>query len=267
MTRKEMPASTLFGVAHYEYRMAIRRWGMWVAYAVGALPYIINALIEPAQEPTLPVWQFAGSVAITLNLWMPVLGGIVMADRLPRDRKLGVCELLASTPLRRRTYVLGKYVGVVLAALTPVLASSLLLAVIATLRGTSLEAAPERLATLAGALLAAFLAINVPAYLFVGAFSLACPAVLPVRVYQVLFTGYWFWGNFINPKALPTLNGTLLTPKGGFVASAFFHLGREMFVGAHTAVEAVLNLAVLGACAAAALLALERYLAYQQGRA
>jgi hypothetical protein len=41
-------------------------------------------------------------------------------------------------------------------------------------------------------------------------------------VYQVLFTGYWFWGNFLNPAALPTLNGTVLTPSGAFAAYAFF---------------------------------------------
>ncbi|HOG46667.1 MAG TPA: hypothetical protein PLB78_08475, partial [Anaerolineae bacterium] len=107
-----------------------------------------------------------------------------------------------------------------------------------------------------------------PAYLFVGAFSLACPAVLPVRVYQVLYTGYWFWGNFLNPKFVPTLAGTLLTPSGEFAAAGFFSASMVSgMVSSHTSLEAVLSIAVLLACAAAALFALERYLAWQARRA
>ena len=259
--------SALLGVVRYEYRMAVRRWGMWVAFIVAALFYIVPAVTGELQEPTLSAWAFAGSLALNLNVLMPVIGGITMADRLPRDSRLGVRELLAATPLCRRTYVLGKYVGAVAAAVTPVLAVIALLAAIIAVRGLAAGIAPLELAGLAGSLLAAFLVINLPAYLFVGAFSLACPAVLPVRVYQVLYTGYWFWGNFTHPDFLPTLAGTPFEPSGRFVGSAFFQAGLTWAAPAHTAAEAVVNLLVLGACAAAALVALERYLAWQERRA
>jgi ABC-2 type transport system permease protein len=253
--------AAMAGVVRYEYRMAIGRWGMWVAYALSVVPFVSLSTDGGTPLWSVPVWELAGSMAIALNFWMPVVAGIAIADRLPRDGKTRVRELLRATPLSKRGYVLGKYVGVVSAALTPVLAGTLLLAAIAVFAG----GAP---ATLLPASLVAFLAINVPAYLFLGAFSLACPAILPVRAYQVLYTGYWFWGNFINPKAIPTLAGSLLTPGGEFVADAFFHTGLGSGTpNLHTRPEAVLNVLVLVACAAAALWALQQYLAWHERRA
>jgi ABC-2 type transport system permease protein len=83
----------------------------------------------------------------------------------------------------------------------------------------------------------AFLSISVPAYAFITAFSLACPVLMPVRVYQVLFTGYWFWGNFLNPEAIPTLNGTLLTAGGSYAMEGFFG-GSFGFSDGYTAAQA-----------------------------
>jgi ABC-2 type transport system permease protein len=42
-------------------------------------------------------------------------------------------------------------------------------------------------------------------------------------LYQFLFVGYWFWGNLLSPqKGIPTLNGTLLTPRGDFILAGLF---------------------------------------------
>ncbi len=266
--------SAFFGVVRYEYRMAVRRWGMWIAFAIAAVPYVLPAVSDPIElgatgaALTASVWAFAGSMVLQLNLLMPIIGGIVMADRLPRDLSLGTRELLSATPLGRRRYVLGKYVGVVGATVTPVLATLGLLAAILSGRALAAGAAPADLATMMGGFLAGFLAITLPAYLFIGAFSLACPAVLPVRVYQVLYVGYWFWGNFLNPKFIPTLAGTLLTPSGEFAAGGFFSANKVSgMVSLHTPAEGLLSIVALLACAAAALVALERYLAWQEGRA
>lgn len=263
--------SAFLGVVRYEYRMAVRRWGMWVAFAIAAVPYILPAATDPIEPgaggavPAAAAWALAGSLVLNLNLLMPIIGGIVMADRLPRDWQLGTRELLAATPLGRRAYVLGKYVGVVAAAVTPVLVTIGLLAAILSARGLAAGVSPAGLAVMAGGLVAGFLAITLPAYLFIGAFSLACPAVLPVRVYQVLYVGYWFWGNFLNPKFIPTLAGTLLTPSGEYAAAGFFSASKVSgMVSPHTAAEGLLSIAVLLACAAAALLALERYLAWRE---
>ena len=36
--------------------------------------------------------------------------------------------------------------------------------------------------------------VNLPGLLFVAAFSVSCPVILWVPLYQFLFVGYWFWG-------------------------------------------------------------------------
>jgi ABC-2 type transport system permease protein len=246
---------TFWGVTYYEYRMGIRRWGMWVAFALSGLLFTGNWLDLVSTAPETTPHQWGGLVAVVCNLFTPVVGGIVIADRLVRDNKLGVHELLRSTPLSRRSYILGKYIGALLTVLTPVLATILISAGVFASRGVPV--------TFIGSVLAAFLIITVPAYIFIGAFSLACPAVMPVRVYQVLYTGYWFWGNFLNPQFMPTVSGSLLTAKGDYAANAFFNVP-GMYLDPHTPIEAVLNIAVLVACAAAALFVLERYLAWQE---
>ena len=263
--------SALWGVVRYEYHMAVRRWGMWIAFAIAAVPYVLPAATDPIELgpngalPAGTMWAFAGSTVLQLNLLMPIIGGIVMADRLPRDWRLGTRELLSSTPLGRRAYVLGKYVGVVAAAVTPVLVTIGLLAAILAGRGLAAGVAPVALAEMFGGLVAGFCAITLPAYLFIGAFSLACPAVLPVRVYQVLYVGYWFWGNFLNPKVIPTLAGSLLTPSGEYAAAGFFAAAKVSgMVSQHTPAEGLLSVAALLACAGAALFALERYVAWQE---
>jgi ABC-2 type transport system permease protein len=250
------------GIVHYEYTMSIRRWGLWLAFAVAALPFgfvLTNAARSLGQlTGRMTPWQLAGQSAVWLNYFVPVAGGIVLADRLARDMQLGVRELLWSTLTGRAGYVLGKYLGALLSVLTPVLLISLLGSGFLIVRGVP--------AALLPASLVAFLAINLPAYAFVAAFSLACPAVLPVRAYQVLFTGYWFWGNFLNSQRFPTLAGTILTPSGLFALGAFFrHAGVNPTLPA-SAVLAWLNLLVLAACSAAALLGLGSYLRWQQER-
>ena len=249
--------SVFLGFTGYEYRMGVRRWGVWLACALGGIVILSN--FDPgsgrfAVDQT--GWQTAGDLAYVFNLLLPVVGGIAMADRLPRDWQYTMRELQRSTPLSRPAYVVGKYVGALLSVLTPVLAVWLAWVAVFVAAGADVG--------FVGQAMVAFLAVVMPAYIFVGAFSIACPAVLPVRVYQVLFTGYWYWGNFFNPDFMPTLNGTYLTPSGAFAASGFF--GSAVRGGELTtsAADAVLNLVVLAVCAAGALLALERYLAWRE---
>ncbi len=252
--------SGFLSVTYYEARMGLRRWGVWLAIMVVGLQYVLSYgptnLLRAA--PGVTVWQAAGTAAYLFNVLLPVVGGIAMADRLARDAQLRTRELVFSTPLPRLSYVLGKYAGTVIGVLIPVFLLWLAAAALFVRGGT-----PQEFFVPA---LAAFAAIIAPAYLFVGAFSIACTAVLPVRVYQILFTGYWVWGNFVMPDFVPTLNGTLLTPSGVFAAGGFFQTSFQMGQPQYTTIEAVLNLLVLAACAGLALLALERYLAWQTAR-
>jgi len=158
-------------------------------------------------------------------------------------------ELQDSTPLRPAVYVLAKYTGTLVACLIPLMAWALAIAVVMTAIGHVTPA-------ILYAVPVAFLAITVPAFAFVAAFSIVCPLFLPIPVYQVLFTGYWFWANFIPPGLFPTLNGTPFTPSGIIALQAFFdgHVSEAMTGRpGFDAGDAVLNVMVLALCAAGIL--------------
>jgi len=241
-----------FGIFRREYDMMIRRKGIWLAYALIFLMHGLTFLSP--RGGALPVmssrflWRTAGEILWVLNLFAPLVGGIAAADRLVRDGRLGVRELLRGAPMGNGPYLLGKYAGVLAGALTPLI---LFVLALGTAETIIYKLSPVFLPSL----VAAFLTISLPAYAFVIACSLAFPLVLPLRVYQVMFTGYWFWGNYLNPKVVPTLNGTILTPGGIFALQGFFG-GTVSFSNAaarHSAAEASASLIALFACAAAAL--------------
>ncbi len=258
--------NVFFGVFRYEYRMSIRRLSLWLTFGILMVPYLTSAFTPPSMNDRLPaaneVVSFAGTFSFMLNLFTPVVAGILIADRLVRDRKLGVDELLQSTALPRWAYLAGKYTAALLSLSTPVLLCSLLFGLIMIASGAPLGLLP--------AILLTFMGINFPALAFITAFSLACPLVMPVRVYQVLFTGYWFWGNFLSPEVLPTLNGTYLSASGVFAMDGLFGGvfggGGPNWVNTTTALDAYLNYAVLAVCIAAALFVADRYLAWRASR-
>jgi len=253
----------ILSVFRCEYRMSIRRWSLWLSFGVLSLLHMTSLLLPTDMIGARPtgsdVYSYAGSFAVMLNFFMPVVGGILAADRLVRDQKLGVDELLQSTPVGRLPYVIGKFLGVSLSIITPVFLCSLLISIKLALSGSSITIFP--------AMLLAFFSVILPTYFFITAYSLVCPLVMPVRVYQVLFTGYWFWGNLLSPKAMPTINGTYLTANGIFVISGFFGGfygggGPDTAVGL-SQVDAIINLVVLSVLTLLPLLTAERVLAHR----
>ncbi|MES1244234.1 MAG: ABC transporter permease subunit [Acidobacteriota bacterium] len=252
------------GILRHEISMSLRRKGLWVAYGILFVfhtvllfsPPPVGEFIKGEVIAGSEVWAVAGRFLLACNVFFPVVAGILSADRVRRDFELGVRELQDSTPLSRHAYVLAKYLGALAASLFPLFLWVMGIAAVLLLIGH----APVAVLV---AVPAAFLAVTVPAFAFVVAFSLACPLVMPLSLYQILFTGYWFWANFIPPKLFPTLNGTLLTPSGMFVQQGFFGGAvSQALTGAvqHTPADAVANLAVLGLCAAAALVLLDLHL-------
>ena len=257
--------SRFFGITRHEFTMSIRRPGFWIAYVLLFLFYMITA-ITPATDgssdviPPSQIWPQAGHTVFMFNIFLPLLAGILTADRMRRDFPTGVRELQRSTPLSIPAYILAKYLGNLASVLAPMLLIVLGVGISIIARGL----APV---TFLGPLLLAFLSIAVPAHAFVVAFSLACPLVMPLRVYQVLFTGYWFWGNLLSPKAFPTISDTVLNAVGQYPLQAYFNMivdsTDKVSVG-FTPPEAVLNLCVLVACIIAALFVTDRYLRYQE---
>ncbi|HPH95040.1 MAG TPA: hypothetical protein PKW33_02265 [Anaerolineaceae bacterium] len=234
------------GLTAYEIRMSLRRVSFWLGFGLLALPYLLE-ISAPLTGQTTSMEETVGTLGFSLfqlNLLLPVVAGILIADRLVRDQRLNMTELQNSTPLGIISYLLAKYFGSLISVLTPVFSLWVILVIALLANGLPFNEVPR--------FFLGFLAINVPAYAFLTAFSLVCPLIMPVRVYQVLFTGYWFWGNFLNPAVLPTLNGTLLTPSGEFMMGAFFSPNLP-FTASYPPIMAFLNLLVLGLCITAAL--------------
>lgn len=257
----KVTSSVLIGATLYEFRMQLRRKALWIATGI-----FFALTLFVSQGP----WQFPSSMLVIqilafwtqeLQTFMPVAFGILLADRLPRDRLLRADELLDSLPGSPSERFLGKYIGATLATLLPLFLIHLAGVVYVAVDQASAEAIPLGLAM--------FAAASLPGLLFVAAFSISCPVVIWVPLYQFLFTGYWFWGNWLlqGPQSslyipVPTLSGTLLTPAGYYAATGLF--GVPDFVLRATAWEGLSSIGLLVAFGVAALDAAHRYLTWRK---
>lgn len=253
------------GVLNYEFKMGVRRKGMWLAYAVVIVFYFVAIILtgrfQAKPEMTVPeLWAMTALLAFMFNLILPVVGGISAVDRLIRDRSLHMDELLRSTGLSLRDHMIGKYLGTLAAICLPVFAGILAFRIYDIFRGAPLVTLGMTVVT--------FLVVNFPAYAFITAFSLICPLVIPTRVYQVLFTGYWFWGNFLYPGMFPTLSGTVIQASGRIPAEGWFGCVIDMSNSAHfSASQAWMNMFVIAAFIVLALLAGGKYLSMERRQA
>jgi len=238
--------SQFLGVMRHEFKMAVKRPGMWIAYGVLYLFFAVTVFMPDELGKGFPasreeMWQYAAYSLFYVNMFMVLLGGILSADRLQRDFRLGVRELQQSSPIGSGKYLLAKYLGVLAAVSLPMF----LYVMVWSLVNVAFGSPPVYPLVM----LVAFLAMGVPAYAFVVAFSLACPLFMPVRVYQVLFVGYWFWGNYLSPDVFPTLSNTLLTPSGKYARHGFFGGFPSVYTNYEatniTTLDAVLNLIIL----------------------
>ncbi|MEO8956173.1 MAG: hypothetical protein ABI396_18635 [Ktedonobacteraceae bacterium] len=250
--------SVFLGVFTYEFRMQVRRRSIWITMtliillillllsrAVG-ISQIVNSLKHHPIQDIVVYWTDI------VNAILPIGVGILLADRLPRDRKTKVDELFTSMPGALSIRLLGKYLGNMVATLLPMLIFYLLgLSVI-------LYETQNPMALLIA--LEAFAAIVLPGIFFISAFSIACPALMWVPLYQFLFVGYWFWGNLLTPSTgIPTLNNTILTPVGEYQSQGFFNVNIFQLPNA-TALQGVESILSLLALAAFAIFVLWGYL-------
>lgn len=231
---------TFRAALRYEFRMQITRASMWISMAaLGAL--LLTLAVSPA--PPAALIPDVAEAAVKLNWLAPMLGGVLLADRVIRDRRLHVGELLDASGASPLSRLWGKYLGCTAAVAVPVA----LIWLVTVARFAVVRGEPEAFAV--GAL--CFAAIQLPGLLFVAGFALVCPALLGAILFRVLFVGYWLWGNLLSPGYLPTLSGTPLTPLGDYARAGLFG-GANPFpdsgIGAPdntSAATAVLSIALL----------------------
>lgn len=249
------------GIARYEFRMQARRRSVWVILLGIGLLTLLLGLTNLLSRDAVPASASEAAVrwATLVNILLPVGLGILLADRLPRDEQHNVSDLLDGLPPPLSLRLLGKYVGATAATILPILGIYAVGLVAIVARWQDLAALPVAVL--------AFATINLPGILFVAAFSVACPLVMPVPVYQVLYTGYWFWGNLLTNGffGIPTLSRTILTPEGQIRAGDLF--GVELSSGSTPQPWlGVASIVALLLCAAVALYAAWRILRWREAR-
>ncbi|HVU69284.1 MAG TPA: hypothetical protein VHD63_19285 [Ktedonobacteraceae bacterium] len=253
----------LRGVARYEFLMQIRRPALWLAFLVFAIlsfRSVTAQLYDPHfMAMHFSISQFAAALAVQTN-WLAPLGvGILLADRLPRDRRTRVEEVLNSLPSSLKARLWGKYLGTLLASLVPSFVLYLLVVCLASWTTGNPALIPVALLC--------YVLIVLPGMCFVAAFSLTLPVVIWVPLYQFLFFGYWFWGNILAPGyGLPTLSGTILTPIGSFIAASFFDISTFGGIAPSPAIYGVCSIVAMVGLAVLVLNALYYFLALEQAR-
>jgi ABC-2 type transport system permease protein len=250
-----------WGALRYEFTMQARRKALWIGMLLLALFLLRNftyfyfggAFTSNGRAAVIEWTSFMAN-------FFPIAIGLLLADRLVRDGKLHVDELLLTTPAPRFGWLISKYLGAVGATLLPIL--------LVQVCGSALIALHwgDPGALLVG--VAAFAATLLVSALFVGAFSIACTTFLWPLLYQFLFVGYWFWGNFLNSKTtgIPTLNGTPLTSDGRFVLAGLLPLVASTHQPSVPVSQALVSLGALLGCAALALVAAHFILRWQAAR-
>ncbi|GHO64077.1 hypothetical protein KSC_029690 [Ktedonobacter sp. SOSP1-52] len=250
----------MWGALHYEFLMQIRRPTLWLVFLGFALFLTNRSNMGDLTAEHLPPLQLAALLALLTNWLTPVGVGTFLANRLPRDRRTRVEELLNTLPSTVRMRVLSKYLGATFATLTPAFLLYLLILGVAVWQTGTFLLIPLGLLC--------YVVIVLPGMFCVAAFSLACPAVIWVPLYQFLFFGYWYWGNLLSPSfGLPTLNGTVLTPIGSMIGMSFFGISSYRgVVGPYPAINGVVSIMALLGLAILVLVALSQFLTWKQAR-
>ena len=253
------------GIFKYEFHMQIRRPSLWIFFGLIAVyGYFVmgggTRLYATLQQEIVShslLYTSVDSVS-TGELLAPLCVGCLLADRLVRDRRVKVDELFNTMDVSLQTRLWGKYFGALAATMVP------LFLVFCFFQAHILVASHNLLVI--PFFLLALLVVVLPGLLFVTAFSLACPMVMPVPLYQFLFASYWLWGNlFLKQRVLPTLSRTILTPSGALIANGFFGTNTEL-LGITPPFAAVASMFVLLSIAALVMLVLWRFLKWQQFR-
>jgi ABC-2 type transport system permease protein len=247
-------ANAFLATARYEFTMQWRKRSVWIVVGVLVLLLLLQIATGAGRlsylfEPGDPRAAMA-RVALLLQLLLPVGFGCLLADRLIRDQRIRVAEVLDATPAGATARLIGKYTGSCAATAFPILALFLALAA-----GYGIT---EGKWSAAGWALAIFVVVMLPGLAFIGAAALAFPLVMPAPLFRVLFVGYWFWGNAVGPASMPTTAHTLLAPIGPYSLRQFFGSDQDITrppgdpfnvlrpeVSAATAVLSITLLAVL----------------------
>jgi hypothetical protein len=215
-------ARTLGASLKYEFRMQIRKRSVWIVPALTIVLFLLiggsllRDLFDPAERSPDARIAVVG-LAVQVYGLLAIGYGCLLADRLIRDDRLRVAAILDATPAGPGARLVGKYLGTAAATAVPVLVVYFGFAAAYAVHTGAPHALGWALATCA--------VVIVPGLLFVAAFALTVPLIMPAPLFRVIFVGYWIWGNVVPPDVMPTLAQTLVHPLGGYPLDALlrFH--------------------------------------------
>ncbi|OHV39714.1 hypothetical protein BBK14_13665 [Parafrankia soli] len=215
-------ARALGASLRYEFRMQVRKPSVWIVPALTVVLFLLiggsllRDLFDPDESSDDARTTVVG-LAVQVHTLLSIGYGCLLADRLVRDDRLRVAPILDATPARPSARLVGKYLGAGAATAVPILAVYFGFAAAYAVHTGAPDALGWALATCA--------VVIVPGLLFVAAFALAVPLIMPAPLFRVFFVGYWLWGNVVAPDMMPTLARTLIHPLGGYPLDALldFH--------------------------------------------
>jgi hypothetical protein len=224
--RRGRLAKTL-AAARYEYLMQVRRPAVWLV-VVALIALRCSRPWPPGIGSGTVLSTLVGDWAMNFTMLAPIGVGVVLADRARRETRLGLDDLLGSTPTGLGPRWWGKALGATTATITPVLCCwMILLGYLVTQRGAAVIPLG----------IEAFAVVILPGLIFVSAFSLAVPNLIGAPLYRLGLIGYWFWGNMVGPGyGIPTPAGTPFEAIGEYPSGTWFH--GAMFVAADRGISA-----------------------------
>lgn len=262
----------MLGALRYEFRMQVRRPTVWITFIVITILLLLEFnqgqgslnITMPAALAHYPLLSVIADWTFNVNTYLPLCIGALLAGRLPRDRRTKVDELFTTMPATLNARLFGKYLGSMLATLIPMFLVYFGVIGYILYLTHNILVIPLALET--------FVVIVLPGVLFVSAFSIACPAIMWVPLYQFLFICYWFWNTLWFHKELFNLGRTILSPIGVYIAFGFYRLepletGPHGDPGIHaTPLLAGASILLLVGSALLVMFALERFLKWRQAR-
>jgi len=203
-----------------ELAMQWRRWGLWVAFGVAtSLLFLltVQTAVYLQHPPSTSMYvhfspedldntMIYGGTAYGV-MFYSLLAALLVVDRMGRDQRLGMRELQRATSQGTLGYVLGKYLGNIVAMLVPIFLAYLLCALVTILLGWPVA--------LLSKFLLVFLLVFVPSTLVAMNLALLLASFLPLRVVQVGFSLLWFEFN-IGP-GWHGLVFSIFNPNGAYV--------------------------------------------------
>jgi ABC-type transport system involved in multi-copper enzyme maturation permease subunit len=175
-------------IARYEWKMQLKNPGFWLILAFGLFMGLMECFPSAANMARLDgQLEDSGYVAerlIRFTVGLMMFGIMfITANRIGRDRKLGVCELYMASPLKKGQYIIGKSSAnlcVTLMIMAIFLAANAIVQVI-------FNPAPHNVFPY----IIGFITLVIPMAVFTVGCAVSLPVLTDIRLSYVVLSGYF----------------------------------------------------------------------------